>query len=70
VETNKNLDVKSSGMSWSWATTIVLILLKAFDKINWTWFQVFLPAICGVALRLVVAIILIAFASVVSKYSN
>ena len=54
---NKDVKVNNSGMSWSWLATIVLIILKAFGKINWTWFQVFLPVICGTGLGLIIVII-------------
>ena len=56
---------KSSGMSWTWLVTIILILLKAFGKINWTWFQCFLPAIVGTGLGIVIFIILFIIATVV-----
>ena len=55
---------KSSGMSWTWLTTIILILLKAFGKINWTWFQCFLPAIVGTGIALFIVLLVTIVAAI------
>jgi len=40
-------------LPWAWFTTIILILLKAFDLINLGWIWVFAPVWATVALVLV-----------------
>ena len=62
---SKDVKVNNSGMSWSWLATIILIILKAFGKINWTWFQVFLPALCGTGLGLVIIIASLIFLAII-----
>ncbi len=64
----REVDVKKIGswFSWSWLATIVLIIFKAFGKISLTWVQVFLPAIIGNAIAVVIliaAIIIVAIAN-------
>ena len=48
-----------SWFSWSWLATIVLIIFKALGKISLTWVQVFLPAIIGNTIALLLVFVLL-----------
>lgn len=37
--------------------TIIFVLLKAFDVINFTWFQCFIPLIVGAVLTVLILLI-------------
>ena len=56
-----------SWFSWSWLATIVLIIFKALGKISLTWVQVFLPAIIGNAIAIVLIIVAMIIVAIVDR---
>ena len=56
-----------SWFSWSWLATIVLIIFKALGKITLTWVQVFLPAIIGNAIAILLVLVLLIVVAIANR---
>ena len=48
---------RSGGIGFAGLLTIVFVLLKAFNVVDWSWWIVFLPVIISVGILLIVGII-------------
>ena len=61
----------SSGIGFTWLLTIVFIVLKLTDVINWSWWWVLSPIWIDIALAIIIIIGLAIYGSIMKKkYEN
>ncbi len=60
----------SGGIGFAGLLTIVFIVLKLMDKIDWSWWWVLSPLWLGVALVLAILVVALAIAGVVAVLSK
>ena len=64
---NNDAKIVKKGLSIFLILTIIFIILKTFDIINFTWLQCFLPLLLGIALTTIFLIAVIV-ALIMNRY--
>ena len=57
MEKEKQVKVVSKGLSLSSILTIIFVIAKLFDVINWSWWLVLLPSIISVGLWVLIIVV-------------
>lgn len=60
-------NVKRNGVNWAMVLTVLFIILKLTDRIDWTWWWVLCPLWISASLTIVILIIIAIIAAILDR---
>lgn len=60
-------NVKRNGVNWAMVLTVLFIILKLTDRIDWTWWWVLCPLWISISLSVVIFIVVAVIVSIFGR---
>lgn len=60
-------NIKRNGVNWTMVLTVLFIILKLTDRIDWTWWWVLCPLWISASLTIVILIIIAIIAAILDR---